>query len=120
MPPLPPAHLVGIGGAVGAVLRHLLAQRVDREAFPVGTLVVNVLGSFALGVVVGTSLDDRAVLLFGTGVCGSFTTYSSFSYETVRRWESGERARAALNAVGNLALATLGLTLGVTLARTLS
>lgn len=120
IPPLAPSHLVGIGGAVGAMFRHWLAGRVDREAFPVGTLTVNVLGSFVLGFVVAADPGDRTLLLVGTGACGSFTTYSSFSYETVRLWESGDRARAALNAVGNLALATLALSLGMGLALVLA
>ena len=106
---LDPAHVVGAGGALGALLRTYVGQRVDVEAFPAGTFAVNVLGSFALGLVTFLALDDQFVLLFGTGVCGSFTTFSSFSFETVRLWETGERLRAVANAVGNLVGAGLAL-----------
>ena len=104
-----PAHVVGTGGAVGALLRHAVRARVDVGAFPLGTLAVNVLGSFVLGLVTFAGADHELLLLVGTGVCGSFTTYSSFSYETVRLWETGERARAIANALGNLVGAGLAL-----------
>jgi CrcB protein len=102
MVPLDPAHVVGAGGAVGAVLRHWVGQWTDVEQFPLGTLVVNVGGSFVLALVTFGGLDGQLALLVGTGVCGSFTTFSSFSFETVRLYETGERARAAVNAVGTL------------------
>jgi CrcB protein len=96
------AHLVGVGGALGALLRHLVAERLDVEAAPLGTVAVNVLGSFALGLLVFGDSGGDAVLFLGTGAAGSFTTYSSFSYQTVRLFETGERRRAAGNAVGTL------------------
>ncbi|MFB6079751.1 MAG: fluoride efflux transporter CrcB [Haloferacaceae archaeon] len=106
---LDPAHLVGTGGALGALLRTYVSRRVDVEEFPAGTFAVNVIGSFALGFLTFLALDDRLLLLLGTGACGSFTTFSSFSFETVRLWETGERARAVTNAVGNLVGAGLAL-----------
>ncbi|MFB6184633.1 MAG: fluoride efflux transporter CrcB [Haloarculaceae archaeon] len=110
-----PAHVVGTGGALGALLRTFVSQRVDVEEFPAGTFTVNVVGSFALGVVTFLLPDSTWALLLGTGACGSFTTFSSFSFETVRLWETGERVRAVANAVGNLAGAgvALGLAWGV-------
>jgi CrcB protein len=99
---LDPAHVVGAGGAVGALLRHWVGELVDVEAFPLGTVLVNVGGSFVLALVTFGGLEGQLALLFGTGVCGSFTTFSSFSFETVRLYETGERARAAVNAVGTL------------------
>ena len=108
-PPLPsdPALLVGTGGALGALLRAYVSERVERGAFPVGTLTVNVLGSFVLGLLAFAGVGGGAALLVGTGVCGSFTTFSSFSFETVRLWETGDRRRAAANAAANLAGALL-------------
>jgi CrcB protein len=100
-----PAHLVGAGGALGAVLRHLVAESLDVEGLPLGTVAVNVLGSFALGLLVFGGAGGDLVLFLGTGAAGSFTTYSSFSYQTVRLWETGERRRAAVNAVGTLVAA---------------
>lgn len=108
---LDPAHVVGTGGAIGAVLRHSVARLVDVEEFPAGTFAVNVLGSFALGFLTFVGADETLLLLLGTGVCGSFTTFSSFSVETVRLWETGERGRAVANAGGNLIGA--GVALGV-------
>lgn len=115
MTPLDPIHVVGTGGAIGAVLRHWVGQRVDAESFPAATLVVNVLGSFVLAVVAFGALDGQLALLVGVGVCGSFTTYSSFSVETVRLYESGERVRAVLNAVGTLVACLLAVGVGARL-----
>ncbi|WP_224447835.1 fluoride efflux transporter CrcB [Haloprofundus salilacus] len=108
---LEPAHLVGTGGAIGALLRYAVGQLVDDGSFPLSTLTVNVLGSFVLGVVTFAGVGDSALLLVGTGACGSFTTFSSFSFETVRLWEMDEKRRAVANATVNLVGA--GLALGV-------
>lgn len=97
-----PALLVGAGGAVGAVLRHLVGEALDAWEFPLSTFVVNVFGSFVLGVAVFSGVSDSVVFFVGTGACGAFTTFSSFSFETVRMWETGARTRAALNVAGNL------------------
>ena len=102
---VPDPALVAVGGAVGAVARHLLGSAVDREGFPLGTLTVNGLGSFLLGLLVFWPVGGDALLLAGTGACGAFTTFSSFSVSTVRLWERGDRARAALFVAGNTLLA---------------
>lgn len=102
MTQIDPAHIVGTGGAVGALLRYLISQRIDGETFPFGTVTVNVLGSFVLALLAFAGASHDVVLLLGTGACGSFTTFSSFSFETVRLAETGERNRALLNAVGTL------------------
>lgn len=103
-----PAYLVGTGGAIGAVLRYLVAEFLVRRygptRFPVSTLVVNVIGSFVLGVVILSGASEPTTLFVGVGVCGAFTTYSSFSVQTVRLWEDGRRGYAVGNAVGNLGL----------------
>jgi CrcB protein len=65
---------------------------------------VNVVGSFALGVVAFSGLDGDLMLFVGVGACGSFTTYSSFSVETVQLWTDGDRFRATLYALGSLGL----------------
>ncbi|PSP69595.1 fluoride efflux transporter CrcB [Halobacteriales archaeon QH_6_68_27] len=114
-----PAHLVGAGGALGAVLRHAVSQRVEAGEFPAGTLVVNVVGSFVLGFVVALGAESGVALFVGTGACGSFTTFSSFSVETVRLWETGARRRAFVNAAANLAGAVAAVGLAWVLVRTL-
>lgn len=112
---LEPAHLVGTGGALGALGRYYLTQAVQRETFPLGTLTVNTLGSFVLGLLTFGGVTGDAALLVGVGACGSFTTFSSFSVETVRLWEDGHIALSVLNAVGTLAcaLAAIGLAWGL-------
>ena len=97
-----PAHLVGTGGAIGALCRHYLAQAVEREGFPLGVLTVNVVGSFVLGLVTFANVGSDVVLFVGVGACGSFTTFSSFSVGTVDLWTSGYRGKAVVNAVANL------------------
>jgi CrcB protein len=104
-----PAHVVGAGGTIGAVLRYLVTSRVRSASLPVGTFLVNVVGSFVLGFVTFLGADSQLLLLVGTGACGSFTTFSSFSVDTVRLWERGDPARAVGNAVANLLGAVLAL-----------
>lgn len=99
-----PAHLLGTGGAIGAVLRYSVDRWLVHDRFPFSTLAVNVVGSFSLGLIVFLGLDSDVVLFLGSGACGSFTTYSSFSVQTVRLWETGDRFRAAIYALGTLGL----------------
>ncbi len=116
--------LICFGGAVGTGARYLLGGVVARWAgpeFPYGTLLINVLGSFLIGVVqqVGlTSLliPDTLRLVLAIGVMGGFTTYSSFSYETIRLLEAGSWLAAsvyvALTTALCLACCVAGLSLG--------
>lgn len=106
--------LVIAGAAVGAPLRYLgdraVASRHD-TVFPWGTLMVNVVGSLILGVTAGAAATGGASpqvqLAVGTGFCGALTTYSTFSYETVRLLEDDARLFAAANVVVSI-LAGLG------------
>ncbi|MFB6071020.1 MAG: CrcB family protein [Halanaeroarchaeum sp.] len=100
---LDPVQAVGVGGAVGALLRHVVSEVLETDAYPLGTAAVNVLGSFVLAAVSFAAVGGRAGLLLGTGLAGSFTTFSSFSYETVRLWETGRRVRALLHATATFA-----------------
>lgn len=98
--------LVALGAAVGAPSRYVvdrLVQRRRESVFPWGTAVVNVVGSFVLGLVVGVGVDDDVGTLIGIGFCGGFTTYSTFSYETLRLIEDGARPLALANLIGTLA-----------------
>ncbi|WP_323676348.1 fluoride efflux transporter CrcB [Halorubellus sp. PRR65] len=111
-----PASLVGLGGALGAVARHAVYERVDNTAaIPHATLTVNVLGSLVLGFVTGLGaagvLGGDALLFVGTGACGAFTTFSTFAFETVDRRQRGTHVAAA-NALGTLALALAAAALG--------
>ena len=113
--PLPRPALVALGGLVGCIARYYLAgavQNVADHGFPWGTFVVNVLGSFIIGLVMSLSLergvvDDEVRILLTTGFCGGFTTMSTFSYETLALLRDGERLLAAGN-VGATFAACLG------------
>jgi CrcB protein len=90
------ALLVAAGAFVGAPLRFLVASWLDRERFPVGTLAVNVAGSFLLGLLSGAALAGDALALVGVGFCGGFTSYSSFAVQTHRLgWNRGAVYSAA-------------------------
>lgn len=97
-----PAYLVGIGGAIGAVSRHVVSGAIPSESFPYGTLTVNVIGSFVLGFVTFLGVGNDILLLVGTGACGAFTTFSSFSFDTVRLWENDHPYRAIAYAAANV------------------
>ncbi|MEF8825646.1 MAG: CrcB family protein [Halapricum sp.] len=73
---------------------------------------MNALGSFALGVFATVPLDAGLAFVFATGFCGAFTTFSTFAFETVRLFETGQRRRGLANAAGSLAAALVGVALG--------
>ena len=110
-------------GALGAVLRyvcdHLVQRRADSD-FPVGIMVVNLTGSLVLGLLVGAgvrhSLSPTWVTVVGTGLIGSYTTFSTFTFDTVRLAEDGLARLAVLNTVlgivAGLGAAAAGLALG--------
>jgi CrcB protein len=101
---------VGLVGGVGAIARFLLdgavSGRVGRE-FPYGTLVVNLIGAFGLGVLVGAALGQNAYRLIGTGLIGAFTTFSTWALESHRLGEDGELRLGVLNFAVSLLLGTL-------------
>ncbi len=118
--------LVALGGAAGALCRHVtqvLAVRAFGAAFPWGTLGINVAGSLAMGLVAALLLDrhglSRASLFLMSGVLGGFTTYSTFSLETLRLVEGGEPARAAAYALASLCLTVGGCWAGLSIGRAL-
>ena len=106
---------IAIGSALGGVTRYLLGgliQRLTGGTFPTGTLLINVTGSFLLGLFYRYASDSAAITpeiraMLTIGFCGGYTTFSTFSYETVRMLEDGETGRA---------LAYIGLSVGVSLA----
>lgn len=113
--------LVMIGGGIGAGLRHLangLALRLAGPNFPVGTMAINIIGSLAMGLVIGMLArragDTNAVRLFiATGILGGFTTFSAFSLDFATLWERGATGHAlfyvAVSVLGSLAAVFLGL-----------
>jgi CrcB protein len=102
---------VGLGGAAGSILRYVLggaAQRAMHAGFPYGTLFVNVAGCFLIGVLIKLFLnvEPPASLrgLLVVGFCGGFTTFSTFTSETIGLAESGAYLRAAVYVMSSLAL----------------
>jgi fluoride exporter len=105
--------LVAAGAFVGAPLRFLVARHLDSERFASGTLLVNVAGSFLLGLLAGAAVDGDALAVLGTGFCGGFTTYSAFAVQSHRLGP----ARGAAYAGATVALALAGCALGFALGR---
>ena len=118
---------VAIGSAVGGVIRYLLGGAIQRAlaaSFPVGTLVINVTGSALLGFIFRYALETPAVTpeiraLLGVGFCGGYTTFSTFSYETLTLLEDGDWRRAALYVGVSLLGSVLAAFLGFMAAREL-
>jgi fluoride exporter len=112
------ALLVMAGAVVGAPLRYLADNAIGkrwRTAFPWGIVLVNVAGCGVLGFLAGWPAAPGVMALAGTGFCGTLTTYSTFSYETVRLARTGARGAALANVAvslgGGLAAAYAGLAL---------
>lgn len=110
------ALLVALGAAAGATLRYLSAHSLDGarggRALPWGTILVNLAGSFLLGMFSGMALSGQALALLGTGFCGALTTYSAFA---VQAYDLGPRQGAwtvALTVVPALTLSFAGFALG--------
>ena len=117
---------VAVAGGLGAISRYYLsglAQRVG-SGFPYGTLTVNLVGSFLLGLImqagISTDLMPRALRLALTiGFLGAFTTFSTFSYETLGYLEDGAWLTASLNVLINVVPGIIAVFLGAFLARTI-
>ncbi|HVU39285.1 MAG TPA: fluoride efflux transporter CrcB [Opitutales bacterium] len=118
---------VAFGGALGTAMRFALSGCVARhfdETFPWGTLVINVLGSFVIGFFSTLTEPEDGWLLVGptgrqffmTGVLGGFTTFSSFSLQTLALARDGDWAKAGGNIIGSMALCLVGVWLGHILA----
>ncbi|GGL68008.1 fluoride efflux transporter CrcB [Halocalculus aciditolerans] len=113
------AQLVGAGGALGALCRHAVSTRLPAEDYPLGTLAVNVLGSFTLGLLTFSGVGGDALLFLGTGACGAFTTFSSFAYETMRFVEADDYARAIIYGGGTFLAASAAVLLAWVVTRAL-
>lgn len=121
---------VFFGGGVGSVARHgvnLAAARLFGTGFPWGTFIVNVVGSFVMGVIgawlafrSGAGWSQHTRLLLTTGFLGGFTTFSTFSLDTALLWERGAYALAIGYVAVSVLLGVLGLFAGLALVRSFS
>ena len=111
--------LVGFGGFVGAILRYWLSSLIQSNfiTFPAGTLVVNFLGSFLLALIMYASehrgvFNEETRICLTVGVLGTFTTMSTFSYESIKLLEQSEHMMFGFNLLGNVSLCLLAIYLG--------
>ena len=108
-----------VGGGVGAGARYLLdgaIMRGRKDAFPLGILVVNIVGSFLLGLLAGVPQVSPAWLaIIGTGVLGGFTTFSTVAVETALLAQRGRRDWAWVNLVGTLVACVVAAAIGFTI-----
>ena len=122
-PPVNALPLVALGGALGASARYGLAlasARLFGPDWPVGTWAANVLGCFLIGLAIPLLVTDRARLGVVTGFLGAFTTFSTYSAETVGLWESGRLGLAAANALGSVVAGLAAVAAGLAVARALA
>ncbi len=120
--------IIGCGGFLGAISRYLVSDLVYTfigTGLPYGTLVVNLTGSFFLGIVArlglsGNLLPDSANSFIGIGFLGAFTTFSTFSVQTLELLESGSLLKALLNISLNIILCLIGAWGGFTVGRILT
>ncbi len=116
-----PYLLVGIGGALGAMARYGFSTAVGTTAngFPLATLLINVLGSIAMGLLVGLlakttpQYQSEIRLLVAVGIFGGFTTFSAFSLDTITLIERGEIVLAVTYILASVILSLIGLMMGL-------
>ena len=117
---------VSLAGSLGAVTRFLVDSRIRakyNQVFPWATLVINISGSFILGIAVGILLKHKGFTtveaIVGAGFCGGYTTFSTASFETVRLLERKQYSAAISYAAGGLVLAGLAATIGLVIGQLL-
>ena len=108
--------MIGIGGGIGAILRYLISVVPLKVSFPVQTFVTNILGAILIGVVVemvaGKEISENWNLFLKVGICGGFTTFSTFSLETYNLIEKGNSWIALGYAVLSVVLSVVGVFIG--------
>lgn len=108
---------VGLGGAIGAMLRYGMSMVPVKSEFPYMTLLINFLGAVAIGILAALSmrqslLTEHSLLLLNTGVCGGFTTFSTFSLEAVSLLEQHKTGMGITYILSSVLLCLLGVLLG--------
>jgi len=111
------ALLVGLGGFLGTVLRYAVTRIPMGWSFPLSTLVVNVVGCLALGLLAGARVPETARAFVFIGVLGGFTTFSAFALDTTVMWERHDWAAAVIYAGSSVFLSIAGLIAGMFIVR---
>jgi CrcB protein len=109
------ALMIALGAAIGAPTRYLVDRSVTKRhssVFPAGTIAVNLVASFGLGVLAGASPSTTLSALVGTGFCGALSTYSTFGFETMRLAQTGKQRLAVINVAASVVLGLLAAALG--------
>lgn len=115
--------LVFLGGGAGSVLRFLISKNLNvYTSLPLGTLLVNVIGSLLIGIFLGLGLrqemlSPNATLLLATGFCGGFTTFSAFSYENQALLKAGDYLNFGIYSAGSIFLGIAAVLAGLWLSR---
>ena len=108
--------MIGIGGGIGAIFRYLISIVPLKVSFPVQTFVTNILGAILIGVVVemvaGKEISENWNLFLKVGICGGFTTFSTFSLETYNLIEKGNTGIALGYAILSVVLSVIGVFAG--------
>lgn len=109
--------LVGLGGAIGSMLRYAISLLVTVKQFPYGTFIVNIAGSFIIGAVLALSLKNELFsnnwkIFLATGICGGFTTFSAFAAENMALLQSGKYGIALVYIMASLLLGIAAVVLG--------
>ena len=99
--------LVGLGGAIGSMLRYAGGLLYTNRTFPLSTFLINIIGSFCIGMVIGFCIKDEQVsqnwkLFLATGICGGFTTFSTFSFENLLLLQEGKILLSILYIAGSI------------------
>ncbi len=113
--------LVGLGSAVGGMARFILGKwiyNIYPHAFPLPTLIINILGCFLIGLLYGVSIKTGSLtaetrLLLTTGLCGGFTTFSAFAYENIQLMKSGEYTMVLVYITASVVLGIVATFLGM-------
>jgi CrcB protein len=118
-----PISCVAAGGAIGALLRYAVVQlgtQLQGATFPIGTMLVNIIGSLAMGLLMGRYLhadSEAARLFFVTGMLGGFTTFSAFSWDALAMLQRGQIDAAFVYIGGSVILSLVAVAIGFQLGR---
>ena len=114
--------LVGLGGAVGSMLRYAIGLLINSKHFPYATLAVNIIGSFIIGIIFAMSVREEALssqwkLFLATGICGGFTTFSAFTLENMELLQSGKTGMVLIYILLSIVLGIVAAFFGYYLSR---